>query len=88
MTKLSDLRIFDNGGATIDRYTVVDTTTGAGEGYGGTGYYALGLSEDCDRPDGFAQTCDVYITPRLGKEIKLNDLPDNVRTYIRQRLAL
>lgn len=71
------MKVFDNGGITLDRYTVccVDGM-------------ALGLSADPDSPQGFSTWGEVSPdadTTLLGEEIKFEDLPENVQEHIKKR---
>lgn len=75
----------DNGGKTADRYTIL---------FGGwlfdaleNSYPALGLSDDCDRPNGYSQWTMVkhYNKSVYGKRIHWKDLPTNVRKHIELR---
>lgn len=77
------MKIYDNGGKTWDRYTVII------EGWHfGKSCEALGLSDNCDSPQGFSQFGDVYEGKHLGKVISFDNLPDNVQNHIIKRLRL
>ena len=69
--------VYDNGGRTFDRYTVVMLRDGL----------ALGLSHNPDSPQGFSQFCDCEAGPHLGTRITWAQLPDNVRAHAVQRLT-
>ena len=76
-------KIFDNGGKTWDRYTLLTEPWHFGKSCN-----AFGLSDNCDSPQGFNQYCgDVYQGAKLGKEIKIDDLPENVKNCIINRLT-
>lgn len=47
MTNIQNLTILDNGGATFDRYTIIERTTGE----------MIGASENPFHPQGFGQFC-------------------------------
>lgn len=75
------LKIYDNGGKTMDRYTVVfmdlperDHNT----------YSALGMSVDPFQ--GFGQHCTAMPGRHLGKKIKFQDLPMDCRKCVWQDL--
>lgn len=79
------LAIFDNGGATLDRYTVVTNMTGAG-----IQYDMLGLSEG---GDGFSQwTVGYYyenngrLNRHLGKRVQFTDLSEETQAHIARRI--
>jgi hypothetical protein len=68
------LRIHDNGGRTIDRYTVVYdelVTTIPDE----TMYSGLGMSENPFHPQGFCQHGEVHPDADLGRQILFAELP-------------
>lgn len=77
----SKARIYDNGGKTADRYTIL---------YGDACY---GMSADPKSPQGFNQYCGdaskVVETGNeaLGKRVKFQDLPEIVREAIIDRIA-
>lgn len=73
-------RIFDNGGKTFDRYTIL------------IGRAIFGCSENPTHPQGIGQYCGEMEPERmratyrkscwLGKRVKFDDLPGEVQTYI------
>jgi hypothetical protein len=73
--------IYDDGGATIDRYTL--------RLWADNSMYAFNASPF--HPQGFGQYCGTY--PRsqtykhLGKRIDLLDLPEQAQRYVKQILA-
>jgi len=69
-------KVFDNGGATFDRYTIIFEDRPD----------ALGLSGNCDSPQGFSQFGVAIEGRHLGKRISFKDLPENVRLHIYQRI--
>jgi len=75
------MKIYDNGGKTIDRYTVI-----LEDWHFGKSCQALGLSSNPDSPQGFSQFSDVYQGNHLGKEIGFLDLPENVQEHITMRI--
>jgi hypothetical protein len=76
-------KIYDNGGESFDRYTILFEPW-----YFGKSCNCLGLSTDPESPLGFSQFSDCYDGDHLGKEIKFEDLPDNVQTHIINRLEI
>jgi len=84
--------IYDNGGATADRYTVVITERALPSGPfrplvgQGASYMALYLSEDCNMPNGFNQWGEAIPGPHIGKKIKFSQLPKNVQRCVKARL--
>lgn len=79
--------VYDNGGKTLDRYTVVtDQNYSVGKA---TFYEGLGLSDDPTDPQfGFSQFGDVLDArdehkhfTQLGQSIGWDDLPKNVRQH-------
>lgn len=74
--KEEDVIVYDNNGESADRYTVVFKRGG----------FALGLSDDCDKPNGFSQYFEWNgYNVFMGNKIKFSDLPDNVRNHIQIR---
>jgi hypothetical protein len=68
--------VWDNGGETFDRYTVIFKD---GE--------ALGFSHNPTHPQGFSQYLGaVEEGGHLGEEIEVSDLPDEVRKHLIDRL--
>ncbi len=74
--------IYDNGGKSWDRYTVLTEPFHMGKSC-----EALGLSDNCDSPAGFSQWCEVYEGKHLGKKITLDKLPKNVQIHVLERLS-
>lgn len=85
------IRVFDNGGITFDRFTVVI--------YNGNDASIYGMSLNADAPNGFNQyfgtpseyprLLDVLLgkkDKRIGREVSLVDLPDAVKQGIAKRL--
>jgi hypothetical protein len=76
------VKVYDDGGKSADRYTIVTNEPG-----GKTGYYAmLGLSDNPGHPQGFSQWTDGQDGTHLGKRIAFADLPDKVRQHAAARL--
>jgi len=69
-------KVYDNGGQTFDRFTVIFEDQSE----------ALGLSENCDSPQGFSQFGVAVGGRHLGVEISFRELPENVKRHINQRI--
>lgn len=77
------IRIYDNGGETLDRYTVLFTKKRVdGE------FIGLGMSENPAHPQGFgqhftsAEILDYPQSSHLGKRIKFEDLPEDCQRLV------
>jgi hypothetical protein len=74
--KYKTSRIYDNGGKTIDRYTVITSKN-----------RVFGFDEDPYRPQGFGQFSHDWkggSTKHLGKKITTRSLPVKARKYVKQ----
>jgi len=79
-SELADLEVYDNGGRTIDRYTVLIAH------YGGKSLWvALALSANPDSPQGFSLFVQA-VHGDLGESINFLDLPENVQAHIARRI--
>ena len=67
-----EIRVYDNGGKTFDRYTVayMDETNGVF-------VQMLGMSENPFHPQGFGQHCEGTPGRHLGRRISFNELPED-----------
>jgi hypothetical protein len=74
--------IFDNGGRSADRYTLL-TSWLESPGV----YMCLSLSDNCASPNGFSQWGAARIGPHLGRLIYWGGLPANVRTHVGWRMT-
>ena len=75
-------KIYDNGGKTWDRYTLLTEPFHLGKSCD-----AFGFSENAKNQQGFNQFCgDVYQGAKLGKRISFNKLPIEVQEAITERL--
>lgn len=80
------VRVYDNGGKSIDRYTVV--YTGRWKGKTGCGFPFIGMSATPTHPQGFGQhgwsqnAIDRPAYKHLGKKIMFNDLPDECKKVV------
>ena len=80
-----EIRVFDNGGKTLDRYTVVF------ESLEGNGLYeALAMGNNLQ---GFCQHTSAYLHSfrskshqHLGKEISISDLPESHQKFIEREV--
>lgn len=70
-------KIFDNGGKTIDRYTILTEAWHFGKSCN-----AFGCSNDPIHPQGVGYWTDVYEGAKLGKEITFEELPEAVKNYL------
>ena len=82
---MKNIRIYDNGGASFDRYTVVFMNEP--EYQPGT-FMALGMSEHPFHPQGFGQHCAAMPGRHLGKRIKFEDLPEDCQKLVKQDLEV
>jgi len=74
-------KVYDNGGKTFDRFTVLTEPYHFGKSCD-----CLCLSDNPTDPLGFSQWGDCYEGPHLGKEISFDDLPKNVQAHVLSRL--
>ena len=86
-TMLANLEIYDNGGETADRYTVVfmDQITHRFPG-APVRYTSLGMSDEPFDPQGFCQHSDAIAGPHLGKRIEFHQLPEPCRKAVGQEI--
>jgi hypothetical protein len=91
--------VFDNGGKSIDRYTLINTVTG--DMYGsnnepyhpqGFGQYAGNIKEFIERGTGLVKSIKAYVNLArrrpswLGKEVDLKTLPLDVQKLAKEAL--
>lgn len=79
-----NIRIYDNGGETFDRYTVIymdDLCPYTSL------YTARGMSENPSHPQGFGQICEAEPGEHLGKEIDFTDLPEPCQRMVLSDLS-
>lgn len=76
------VKIYDNGGKTLDRYTILTEPYHFGKSCG-----ALCLSKDPENPQGFSQFGDVYEGAKIGKEISFESLPENIQEHALSRIV-
>ena len=77
--------IYDNGGKTFDRYTVVYDELEQRRTEGNL-YSCLGMSEQPFAPQGFGQHGSAQMGGHLGKRIKFDDLPKDCQRAVNQDL--
>lgn len=79
-TEMLDVRLFDNGGETLDRYTAIFTPTN------GDPTWYLAMSEHPFHPQGFGQHGDGDVSGVMERdaELPLDDAPEDVRRCIEQ----
>lgn len=75
------LSVFDDGGKSFDRYTIVLKEKEHGK------WVCLGLSINTTSPNGFSQFSNCEVGPHLGKKIKWNALPAHVKKHAEERLT-
>jgi hypothetical protein len=81
-------RIYDNGGATQDRYTAVFLNDPQSP-YANRDqmiYAAIGFDETPFSPLGFGQHTTARLGNHLGKRIAIRDLPEDARKFVTQEL--
>ena len=79
----NSIRIYDNGGKSFDRYTVVfmDQPERAANTFA-----ALGMSERPFHPQGFGQHCSAMPGRHLGRRIAFEQLPADCQKLVKQDL--
>lgn len=77
------IRIYDNGGQSIDRYTAIDMTRPEGPGMysGHLLYAAVGFSEEPFLE--FGQHVSAMPGRHLGKRIDIDTLPEPAQRFVR-----
>lgn len=80
--KRSNMRIYDNGGKTLDRYTVVFMDNKESE----NSYYAIGMSANPFH--GFGQHTTAMPGKHLGKRVKFDSLPVDCQSMINAEFDL
>lgn len=77
---MQNVRIYDNGGETFDRYTAVYMNQPEGRGLFG----ARGMSENPYHPQGFGQYCAAMPGRHLGRRITFASLPADCQRLVLQ----
>ena len=75
------LAVYDKGDSSIDRYLVVLNEKN------GDYHVGLLLSTNPDSPQGISSFSDVLLGEHLGKEISFEDLPEDVREHVLERVG-
>lgn len=80
LKQLEKIRVYDNGGKTVDRFTVVflDRPERAGL------FEALGMDEQPFHPQGFGQHCTATPGEHLGEIANYFDLPADCQKMIQR----
>lgn len=86
------LRIYDNGGKTADRYTIMPpknaneyrTETNSDGRPAGQMFQCICASAYPFHPQGFGQWSEAMPGPHLGKRVRWQDLPEDVQRYAKQ----
>ncbi len=79
-----NIKCYDNGGKTVDRYTVVYMDQPERDG---KCFAAVGMNAAPFHPQGFGQHCTAMPGRHLGKLVKLSDLPADCQKLVKQDLA-
>lgn len=79
---MKKVKIYDNGGKTIDRYTAVYTHLIEKPRL----YSARGMSENPFHPQGFGCWTSAMLGRHLGKRIEFKNLPKDCQTLVLQDL--
>lgn len=80
---MKNIKCYDNGGTTIDRYTVVYLDYPEREP--GT-FMAVGMNSEPFHPQGFGQHCSAVPGRHLGKLISFEELPADCQKLVRADL--
>lgn len=78
------IAIYDNGGETMDRYTIVFNTY---HNWQETLRECLALSNDPNSPQGFSQWSSCQVGKHLGKKLKFEQLPEHIQKHVEMRMA-
>jgi hypothetical protein len=81
---MANIRIYDNGGKSFDRYTAIDIDRPERQV---NMFSAIGFSADPFHPQGFGQHTSAMPGRHLGKRVKLADLPPDARKFVEQFTA-
>lgn len=82
VSMLKMIAVFDNGGASIDRYTIVTNDKECGY------YRCLCVSDNPDWPQGVSQWGLCAIDHSDGGQIDFADLPENVQKHVLGRMGI
>lgn len=84
---IDNITIYDNGGKTLDRYSVILNNYKRRSTVNGNSvmlYECLGMNEG---GHGFSQFCEAVKGRHLGKKVNFNDLSKATQDHIIERLA-
>ena len=86
---MSDLNIkcYDNGGRTFDRYTIVYLDYPERSDYTRNTFQAVGCSEHPFHPQGFGQHTCCEAGLHLGEEVEFDTLPEDVKKLVHSDLC-
>ena len=77
----TNLRVYDNGGKSFDRYTIIPPRWAKDYRENGFSWSAIAASENPFHPQGFGMHVTAIPGSHLGKRIKWRDLPDMVKGF-------
>jgi hypothetical protein len=77
-----NIRIFDNGGKTADRYSVIYLDEPQGSGQYGTLYAGVGMSSNPFHPQGVGMHGEFLPGKHLGKKIAFSVLPADCQKLV------
>jgi hypothetical protein len=77
---MDNVKIYDNGGKSFDRYTAVYTDQKERSGL----FTCLGMSEHPFHPQGFGQHSTAQLGRHLGKRIEFSELPADCQKAVLQ----
>lgn len=78
------IKVYDDGGKTLDRYTVVFMDQSAHSFICGRSFVCLGMNAAPFHPQGFCQHSQARIGSHLGKRIEFAALPEDCQKAVRQ----
>jgi hypothetical protein len=80
----ANIRIYDNGGQTFDRYTVIYMDEPEREP---NMFAAVGMSEHPFHPQGFGQHCTATPGKHIGRRITFEELPTDCQRLVLRDLG-
>ena len=78
------IKVYDDGGRSIDRYTVVFMDKPAHSFICGRSFSCLAMNRAPFHPQGFCQHSEARIGSHLGKRIPFESLPEDCRKAVLQ----
>jgi len=79
-----NIKVYDNGGESLDRYSVIYLDDVEGNGL----YGCRAMNAYPFHPQGIGMYCMAKIGKHLGKEIKFEQLPEDCQKVVKQDLEL